>query len=405
MNVSFRKITETDLPFLNETRNIYAEEFLHDSRTFSLDETIHWFKTTNPDYWIIRDDDINETVGYFRLSNYSKANKNIYIGADIAPKFRRKGYATAAYKKFIPLLFGFYDLNKISLEVLSTNTNAIKLYEKLGFIKEGEKCQDVLKKSGWVNSIIMSLINPKNKIVSLVIAAYFGERHVTHPNYNADIFFYIKKNMEYINRLSTNIHKIYITCAVSEKLESYKILNKLRDITHHDPRIIIYPVMNFGGSYSAWEQIFIFDDGRSDYIVHYEDDYVLYDPDSIQKLLDYWKHDDNLFSLVSVYACNWKYPIHAAISNGIINVKMYNDLRKKFNIYFDLVKYSHNPKLDLYNTLWHNQFSFLKNHAAHGCKIIDFKDKHAVFFSDTGKNYGQDNNSHIFCPITPQFVN
>jgi RimJ/RimL family protein N-acetyltransferase len=152
------------------------KNFYDDSRTFSLEETINWFNTTNPDYWMIKDDDINESVGYFRLSNYSKANKNIYIGADIAPKFTRKGYATEAYKKFIPLLFGFYDLNKISLEVLATNIRAIKLYEKLGFIKYGEKYQDVLKKSGWVNSIIMSLINPKNKSVSLAIAAYFGEK-------------------------------------------------------------------------------------------------------------------------------------------------------------------------------------------------------------------------------------
>jgi RimJ/RimL family protein N-acetyltransferase len=161
MNLSFIKIAETDLAFLNETRNIYAEEFLHDSRIFSLEETLHWFKTTNPDYWMIRDDDINETVGYFRLSNYSKENKSIYIGADIAPKFRRRGYATHAYKKFIPLLFGFYDLNKISLEVLSTNTNAIKLYEKLGFIKDTEMGQDVLKKSVLVRSIKMYILSSR----------------------------------------------------------------------------------------------------------------------------------------------------------------------------------------------------------------------------------------------------
>jgi hypothetical protein len=67
--------------------------------------------------------------------------------------------------------------------------------------------------------------------------------------------------MEYINRLNTHIHKIYITCAISEKLEHHEIINKLKEITRHDSRIVIYPVINFGGSYKAWEEILIFDNG------------------------------------------------------------------------------------------------------------------------------------------------
>jgi RimJ/RimL family protein N-acetyltransferase len=158
MKLSFYKITENDLSFVNETRNGYAAEFLHDSRIFTLQEITEWYNKTNPNYWIIFDSDINERVGYFRLSNHSVINKNIYIGADISQKFKNKGYGTEAYKKFIPLLFGFYDLHKISLEVLETNNLAIHLYEKLGFVREGVKRQEVYKNGNWINSIIMSII-------------------------------------------------------------------------------------------------------------------------------------------------------------------------------------------------------------------------------------------------------
>lgn len=158
MNLSFRRITEKDLVFVNETRNGYADEYLHDSRVFTLQETVEWYNKTNPNYWIILDEDIKERIGYFRLSNYSVINKNIYIGADISQKFRNKGYGTEAYKKFIPLLFGFYGLHKISLEVLETNAVAIGLYEKLGFVREGVKRHEVYKNGRWINSIIMSII-------------------------------------------------------------------------------------------------------------------------------------------------------------------------------------------------------------------------------------------------------
>lgn len=154
--MQFRKINKNDLKFVNTVRNEYASEYLHDSRTFSLDDTISWFETYNPDFYII---ELNEqSIGYFRLSNHSVENKNIYIGADISIEYKGRGYGKAAYIEFIPFLFKEYDLNKISLEVLATNTVAISLYEKLGFKTEGIKRQEVKKGDKWIDSIVMSIL-------------------------------------------------------------------------------------------------------------------------------------------------------------------------------------------------------------------------------------------------------
>jgi RimJ/RimL family protein N-acetyltransferase len=60
--------------------------------------------------------------------------------------------------KFIPFIFDLYNLHKISLEVLSTNTRAISLYENLGFIKDGVKREEVYKNGKWIDSIIMSIL-------------------------------------------------------------------------------------------------------------------------------------------------------------------------------------------------------------------------------------------------------
>jgi hypothetical protein len=111
---------------------------------------------TLPDYYIILSDD--EKIGYFRLTNYSKINRNIYIGADLHPNFWGKKLSYNSYVKFMRYLFDTYELNKISLEVLSTNIRAINLYKKLNFVHEGIKRQEVLKQNQFVDSIIMSIL-------------------------------------------------------------------------------------------------------------------------------------------------------------------------------------------------------------------------------------------------------
>jgi len=156
MNITFKKITYSDLSFVNEVRNTYCEEYLHNSKKFTLEQAQEWYTKSEPDWYIIKFN--NQNIGYFRLSNYSKENQNIYLGADICPFFTGKGYAREAYTKFIPFLFDEYDLNKISLEVLSSNKRAINLYTSLGFVSEGVKRQEIKKNFGWVDSIIMSIL-------------------------------------------------------------------------------------------------------------------------------------------------------------------------------------------------------------------------------------------------------
>jgi len=153
---TFRLLEEKDLPFLNEIRNLYAPDFLHDSRIFTLEQTKEWFQKTNPEFYIM--ECFDREIGYFRISNYSPENKNLYIGADIHPLFTNRGLGYKAYKDFIPFIFKKYDLHKISLEVLEDNYKAFNLYKKLGFVHEGTKREEVFKQGKYVNSVIMSLL-------------------------------------------------------------------------------------------------------------------------------------------------------------------------------------------------------------------------------------------------------
>lgn len=152
----FHHITENDADFINYIRNSYCDEYLHDSRKFTVEETRSWILETKPFYFTVTYG--NQPIGYFRLSNYSEENKNVYIGADIHPKYVGLKLAYPMYIRFINFIFEFKQLNKITLEVLETNTRAINLYKKLGFIYEGQKRKEILKNGEYVDSIIMSIL-------------------------------------------------------------------------------------------------------------------------------------------------------------------------------------------------------------------------------------------------------
>lgn len=145
--IYFTQLKAEDLPFLNEVRNECAP-FLHDPRTFTLEETQQWFKT-EPKFWVIWND--TDRIGYFRTSNYT--GKTAYVGADIHKDFRGKGFGYIAYRKFLPYLGNLYNLNAILLEVLESNDRAKYLYNKLGF-KEVERSK-IERNGEMVDSILM----------------------------------------------------------------------------------------------------------------------------------------------------------------------------------------------------------------------------------------------------------
>lgn len=139
--MKFELLKLNDLPFLNEIRN-ESREFLHDNSYYSLEDTYNWFIETNPEFYIIYDDDI--PIGYFRTSNLTK--ESIYIGCDIHKDHRGKGIGYKAYLEFMPFIAKKHNLKKLKLEVLSSNERAFNLYKKLGFkIIEELKSRDDLK--------------------------------------------------------------------------------------------------------------------------------------------------------------------------------------------------------------------------------------------------------------------
>lgn len=89
---------------------------------------------------------------------HNKAEYGIFIGEEAA---RGRGIGTAAAKLMLRYCFEKEKLNRIYLRALSGNEQAIRSYEKAGFVKEGYLKEDVCIDGKYVDVVWMAAVAPK----------------------------------------------------------------------------------------------------------------------------------------------------------------------------------------------------------------------------------------------------
>lgn len=83
--------------------------------------------------------DANEkAIGFVQLSNIDWISRNCFFGIAICESIsKQKGFGKRTSKLVLDYAFKELNIHKVSLEVSDFNTNALSLYESLGFSKEG----------------------------------------------------------------------------------------------------------------------------------------------------------------------------------------------------------------------------------------------------------------------------
>jgi len=101
----------------------------------------------------------NQLIGSCQLHSIHPIHKSAELQIRIGePSYRRLGYGTQALK--LLLYFAFYDLNlnRIFLQVFQDNIAALKVYSKIGFLKEGVLRQSAYIDGKYIDVIIMGLL-------------------------------------------------------------------------------------------------------------------------------------------------------------------------------------------------------------------------------------------------------
>ena len=139
---AFRKEDISKLLEIHNNLEIKKQAMFHPF-PISLEQDIEWIESINRDkgnksvYFAIEDKETNSFAGYTSLRNINWINRNCYFGIVILPEMQGKGLGKEATKLLIDYGIKNLNLNKVQLEVIRDNQNAIKIYNKLGFIEEG----------------------------------------------------------------------------------------------------------------------------------------------------------------------------------------------------------------------------------------------------------------------------
>ena len=157
MEVTIRKFDRSDIPkkveWINNPEN---NQFLHYDIPICVENTEKWFDShdgddTRYDAVILADGIPVGTIGLLAIDKKnSKAEFYIAMGET---EYKGKGIAKQASILILEYGFKILGLNKIYLFTEIENLLAQKLFEKVGFSKEGVLRQDIISHGSFVDRI------------------------------------------------------------------------------------------------------------------------------------------------------------------------------------------------------------------------------------------------------------
>ncbi|HKI46776.1 MAG TPA: GNAT family N-acetyltransferase [Balneolales bacterium] len=91
-------------------------------------------------------------------SRRAKVRHSVVLGMSVDQKYRDKGIGSMLMEYAIEWAKGTSIVKRIELYVFKTNKRAIHLYEKYGFVIEGEKQKAIKINGEYINEYIMALM-------------------------------------------------------------------------------------------------------------------------------------------------------------------------------------------------------------------------------------------------------
>ena len=140
-------VEDTDLIVAWRNKDAVRKNFIY-QELFTREGHANWIKTKVETgrvvQMIICDDATGKPLGSVYIRDidrgHNKAEYGIFIGEDDA---RGRGVGTAAAKLMLRYCFTEEGLHRVYLRVFATNLQAIRSYEKAGFVREGILRDDV----------------------------------------------------------------------------------------------------------------------------------------------------------------------------------------------------------------------------------------------------------------------
>lgn len=168
-NITFRLVEKKDLPdrvkwFNTKDISKYLSTQFRKGTTLKKQEEWYsnYLKDSNKKIFVIEYD--GKPIGNVGLTEISQEDNHAGLVIFIGEKeYQGKGIGKKAVQYIVDYGFDKLNLHQIWLYVCAANTNAIKLYEKCGFAREGLLKEMWKYGDKYEDEIVMAIFNPKDK--------------------------------------------------------------------------------------------------------------------------------------------------------------------------------------------------------------------------------------------------
>lgn len=162
--IYLRPVEAEDAKFLSKGEN---EPTVRDSLFLALPVSLineqekveQYIKSKDAIVLIVVEKETDKPIGqtaFFRIDYISRAA--IFYLAILDPAHWSKGYGSEATQLMVDYAFKTLNLNRIQLHVCAENEPAIKIYERVGFIKEGVLRQAMFRNGNYVDFWVMGIL-------------------------------------------------------------------------------------------------------------------------------------------------------------------------------------------------------------------------------------------------------
>ncbi|PIQ83370.1 MAG: GNAT family N-acetyltransferase [Candidatus Omnitrophica bacterium CG11_big_fil_rev_8_21_14_0_20_63_9] len=170
--IQLRPLAQTDTALIIKWRNDpQVMRGLHRSIQLTAEEHLQWFdRLQQPKElrkkkrleFVIETVEGQVPIGTVGLSGidheHRRAEYGILIGEE---RFRKRGYAKEATIALLNYAFGELNLWRVYLRVMPHLEEAIGLYTRIGFIREGLLRNELFRKEQFEDVVVMSLLRPE----------------------------------------------------------------------------------------------------------------------------------------------------------------------------------------------------------------------------------------------------
>lgn len=118
-----------------------------------------WLAKLGADNHVLVAEVDGRVVGFAKMDVFGGRQRHVgTVSLNVHDDFQARGIGRALLGRLLELAFDYLALTRVQLEVWADNARAIRLYESLGFEREGRRRNAVLRRGEYVDVLIMGLL-------------------------------------------------------------------------------------------------------------------------------------------------------------------------------------------------------------------------------------------------------